>query len=67
MLMFLLLSADFLQNLPFFKNSFRNTIRVLNSSDPDDDRHSDLCSNGLQRQHQESTKVGASKERAMSF
>ena len=36
----------------FSKCSFRNTIRVSNSFDPDQDRHSvgpDLCPNCLQR------------------
>ena len=32
-------SADFFQNQLFFKNSFRNTIRVSNSLDPDQARH----------------------------
>ena len=39
------------RNSPF-KNSFRNTIRVSNSLDPDQDRRSvipDLGPNGLQR------------------
>ena len=38
--------------LPFSKNSFRNTIRVSNSLDPDQDRHfvyPDLGPNCLQR------------------
>ena len=38
--MHLLPSADFFQSLTFSKNSFRNTIRVSNSLDPDQDRHS---------------------------
>ena len=49
----LLSSADFFfSKLTFSKNSFRNTIRVSNSLDPDQDRHSvgpDLGSNCLQR------------------
>ena len=32
-------SADFFQNQPFRKISFRNTIRVSNSLDPDQARH----------------------------
>ena len=38
--MLLLLSADFFSKLTFSKNNFRNTIRVSNSLDPDQDRHS---------------------------
>ena len=37
--MFLMLSADFFK-ISFFKNSFRPTIRVSNSLDPDQDGHS---------------------------
>ena len=46
--MLLLSSADFFQNINFFKISFRNTIRVLNGWDPD---HvgSDLGPNRLKR------------------
>ena len=50
--MLLLLSADFFQNELFQKNSFRNTIRVSNSLDLDQDRRSvglDLGPNCLQR------------------
>ena len=36
----LLLSAGFFQNVPFQKNYFRNTIRVSNGLDPDQDQHS---------------------------
>ena len=46
-----LLSADFLK-LTFSKNSFRNTIRVSNGLDPDQDRRSagpDLGPNCLQK------------------
>ena len=46
-----LLSADFFK-INFFKNSFRNTFRMSNSLDPDQDRHSvgpDLGPNRLQR------------------
>ena len=32
---YFLLSADFVSNSTFSKNSFRNTIRVPNSLDPD--------------------------------
>ena len=35
----ILSSADFFQNQFFSKNSFRNTIRVSNSLDPDQARH----------------------------
>ena len=52
MFMLLLSSADFLQNELFSKISFRNTIRVSNSLDTDQDRHSvgpDLDPNCLQR------------------
>ena len=47
-----LLSADFFQNQLFLKNSFRNTIRVSNSLEPDQARHfvgPDLGPNCLQR------------------
>ena len=47
----LLSSADFFQN-HFLKHSFRTTIRVSNSLDPDQDRHfvgPDLGPNYLQR------------------
>ena len=47
------LSAVFFSNPTFFlKNSFSNTIRLSNSLDPDQDRHSvgpDLGANCLQR------------------
>ena len=33
------LHADFFQNQLFTKNSFRNTIRIPNSLDPDQARH----------------------------
>ena len=49
---FFLLSADFFSKLTFSKNSFRNSIRVSNSLDSDQDRHSvcpDLAPNCLQR------------------
>ena len=38
--MLLLSSADFFQNYLFKQNSFRNTIRVSNGLDPDQDGHS---------------------------
>ena len=46
------LSADFFFKLTFSKNSFRNTIRVSNGFDTDQDRHSvgpDLGPNCLER------------------
>ena len=45
-------SADLNFKIIFLKNSFRNNIRVSNSFDPDQDRHSvgpDLGPNCLQR------------------
>ena len=48
----LLLSSDDSFQLPFSKNSFMNTIRVPNSLDSDQDRHSvgpDMDPNCLQR------------------
>ena len=63
--MLLLLSADFFSKLTFSKNSFRNTIRVSNSRDPDQDRHS-VCPDLVQtvcKSYQQTTKVAASKER----
>ena len=48
--MLLLLSTDFFLKLTFSKHSFRNTIRVSNGLDPDQDRHSvcpDLVPNCL--------------------
>ena len=49
--MFLLSSVDFFSKLTFSKNSFRNTIRVANALDPDQDRQTgpDLGPNRLQR------------------
>ena len=50
--MLLLLSADFFSKLTFSKNPFRNTSRVSNGFDPDQDRHTvgpDLGPNCLQR------------------
>ena len=60
--MLLLSSADFFSKLHFSKNSFRNTIRVSNGLDPDQDRCSvspDLGPNG----YQQTTKVTTSRER----
>ena len=68
-----LASADFFQNKLFQKKSFRNTIRVSNNLDPDQDRHfvgPDLGLNCLQRLsaankskgYQQTTKVAANKE-----
>ena len=50
--MHLLSSANIFENYLFEKSYFRNTIRVLNDSDPDQDRHyvsPDLGPNCLQR------------------
>ena len=50
--MFLFSSADFLRNLVFINKPPRTTIRVSNSLDPDQDRHSvglHLGSNCLQK------------------
>ena len=50
--MLLLLSTNFFPKLTFSKNSFRNTFRVSNGLDPDQDLHSvspDLGPNCLQR------------------
>ena len=47
-----LYSADFFSKLTLSKNAFRNTIRVSNSLDTDQDRHSvgpDLGPNCLQK------------------
>ena len=52
--MLFLSSADFFSNLKFSENSFRNTIRVSNSLDLDQDRLSG---------YQQTTKVAANKER----
>ena len=57
--MLLLSSADFFSKLTFSKDSFRNTIRMSNSLDSDQDPHSvgpDLGPNCLQR-YQQMTKV----------
>ena len=50
--MFLLSSADFFSKLTFSKNSLKNSIRVSDNLDPDQDRHSvgpDLDLNFLQK------------------
>ena len=50
--MLLLSSADFFFKVNIFKKSFRNTIRLSNGFDPDQDRHfvgTDLSPNCLQR------------------
>ena len=50
--MLLLSSADFLSKSTFSTDSFRNTIRVSNGLDPDQNRRfvgSDLCLNCFQR------------------
>ena len=57
---FLLLSADFFQNL-LLQNSFWNTIRVLNCLDPDQDQCS-VCID-----YQQTTKVTTSKERVVPY
>ena len=52
--MIVLLSADFFPKLIFSKFSARNTIKVSNSLDPDQDRHfvgPDLGPNCLKRKH----------------
>ena len=51
--------------LSFSKNSFSNTIRVSNGSDPDQDRHTvgpDLVQT-VSKGYQQTTKVATSKER----
>ena len=51
-------SAYFIQNL-FFRNSFRNAVRVSNSLDPDQARHfvgPDLGPNCLQRLSADNTR-----------
>ena len=55
-----LLIFFFFQNHPFRNNTFRNTIRVSNSLDPDQVRHlvgPDLGPNCLQRIKADATKV----------
>ena len=69
----LFLSADFFFNLKsylFSKNSFRNTIRVVNGLDPDQDRQnvgSDLGINKFAKVIGKMTKVAASKEKTNTF
>ena len=67
--MLLLWSADFLKKITFSKNSSRNTIRVIKSLDPDQDRHffgPDLRPNCLQRLSAED-KVAPSNERVKNL
>ena len=55
----LLSSADFFSKSTFSKNSFRNTIRVSNSLDPDQARHfvgPDLGPNCLQKLSEDESK-----------
>ena len=72
--MLLLSSADFFSKFTFSKNSFRNTIRLSNSLDTDQDRPKvgpDLGPNCLQRLsaddkcYQQTTKVATGKERVL--
>ena len=63
--MLLLSSADFFQNQLFQKESFRNSIRVPNDLDPDQDRlcvGPDLVPNCLRRFNQQTTKDAAGEE-----
>ena len=64
-LQFYLPSADFFSKLMFSKDSFRNTIRVFNSLDPYQDRHSDVLFWVLTvgKGYQQMTKAATSKER----
>ena len=73
--MFLLLSADpfkfFKINFFSSKNSFKNTIRVSNGLDPDQDHSIDVLSvlilaQTLCKCYQQMTKVTTSKERRLS-
>ena len=63
----LLLSDDFFQNKLFSsKHSFRNTIRVSNSLDPDQDRLSvgpDLGPDCFEKGYQQMPNIDANKER----
>ena len=57
-------SANFFQNQIFFKKSFRNTIRVSKSLDPDQARHfvmPDLGLNCLQRLSADITSITVNK------
>ena len=59
-------SADFFSKLTFSKNSFMNIIRVSNSLNPGQDRHSvgpDLGPNCLQRLSISRRQVATSEER----
>ena len=63
--MLLLLSSDFVFKVNFFKNSFRNTVRVSNALDPDQIQGTvspDLGPNCLHLGYQQMTKVAARKE-----
>ena len=63
--MLLLLSSDFVFKVNFFKNSFRNTVRVSTPLDPDQNRPSvspDPGPNCLHLGYQQMTKVAARKE-----
>ena len=58
--MFFLSSSDFPQKLMFLENSFRITVRVSNSLDPDQVRHfvgPDLGPDCLQRLREDVTSV----------
>ena len=62
--MLLLSSADFFSKVTISKNSFRNTIRVSNSLDPDQDRRSvgpDLGPNCVERSSADD-KIAASRQ-----
>ena len=66
--MFLFLYADFFSKLAFLKHSF-NTIRVLNSLDPDQDRQNigpDLGPNCYQG-YQQAREVAASKKLIVGY
>ena len=65
--MLLLSSADFFSKPTLSKNSFRNTIRVLNRFDPEQVQHSDgpdLGPNCLQS-YQQMTKIAACNTRGV--
>ena len=63
-------SADFNLKLIFSKNSFRNTIRVPNRLDPDQDQHSvgpNLGPNCLQRFSADNLKLPLGKKKLNSY
>ena len=60
--MLLLSPADFFSTSTFSKNSFRNTIRVSNGLDPDQDQP-DLGPNCLQKLSADDTKVTTTRKR----